>query len=132
MRSGYPLKVITTGELTPAVATTIPPEETPKEEPAPVGPLVGTLCAQFLRSCCIAFMTGDCLSLYSSQFSPVLIGLKSGLLGFLGFSAASRLTHFVWGAQDWRSFSIVTGQELLSSLAMGATIGKLTPTYVLI
>lgn len=110
-----------------------------KEQPGM--PIIGTMLSLVLRSAVISLMANDTQLLYPRltpltgtrhpliQIYNSIAGIKSGFLGFLGFSLPTRLAHFLWGLQDWRSFIIVTGQELLSSLSMGAAIGYFLPFF---
>ena len=57
------------------------------------------------------------------NYAPVMTGLTTGFFMWLGFVAPVQMTEVIFGKKSWKLFSINTGNQLVSLLAMGATIG---------
>ena len=80
---------------------------------------VAALVAAFVVAQLIHWIGGDAYSIVG--------GAWVGAVGWLGFTATSSFSDYVFSGRPWALFSIQNGYQLISFVVMGAIIGALPP-----
>lgn len=84
-----------------------------------------TYTISFILTLVTAYMLFHVMVFSESYFHypKVMTGLTSGFSMWLGFVMTTQATDVLFGGKNWKLFSINTGYQLASLLAMGLTMG---------